>query len=250
MPAKISIDETKKRLFNAHGNGVQLVEDTYRGYSKSAEFIDKDFGLFRNLVHKVCSVELKQGHPKKKQDRIKKTCLEKYGVDNPFKFSKFQEKKKQTFLLHYGVENPFESEEIKRQIKKINNIRYGVDYPTQNKDIRLKGAISSNKTRSVIYWETGEKFNLEGWEDLVAEYWNIKKIKYIPQSKTFDLGELGKYTPDFYLPDQNIWIEVKGRWFDEQSKLKWEKFHLLYLNSELWDKNRLRQFGIRIPKKR
>lgn len=250
MPLKIPIERAKKRLLDAHGDDVRLIETSYRNYSQSADFIDKDFGLFTNLVHKVCSLTLRQGHPAKKWSRTKNTLIKKYGFDNASKIPSVQEKKKQTTLKHYGVENPFESEEIKCRIKKSNNDRHGVDYPTQNKEIRLKGAVSANKTRPVVYWETGEILDLEGWEDLVAEHWNKQKIKYISQSKTFNLDELGKYTPDFYLPDQNVWIEVKGRWFDEQSKLKWEKFHFLYSNSELWDKKRLRQFSICIPKKR
>lgn len=127
--------------------------------------------------------------------------------------------------------------------------RFGADNPTKNKEVRLRAAISANKARPVVYWETGELFELEGWEDLVAQFWNVKKIKYIPQPKTFTLGELKTYTPDFYLPDQDLWVEVKGRWYDYESKQKWEKFHQLFPNSELWNESKLKQLGILIRRK-
>jgi hypothetical protein len=35
-------------------------------------------------------------------------------------------------------------------------------------------------------------------------------IKYEYEKEGFDLGELGFYLPDFWLPEHNLWLEVKG----------------------------------------
>ena len=90
------------------------------------------------------------------------------------------EKTKQTCIEKYGCENPIQNKEIREKIKQTNIKKYGVDNPTKNKEIRLKAAKSVNNIRSVVYWETNEIFDLEGWEDLTAEYWNKQKTKYIP----------------------------------------------------------------------
>jgi len=49
-----------------------------------------------------------------------------------------------------------------------------------------------------------------GWEAKVADYLTSKNINWYYESKWIDLGNT-KYLPDFYLPDLNIFIEVKGR---------------------------------------
>ncbi len=47
------------------------------------------------------------------------------------------------------------------------------------------------------------------WEVAYAKYLDAKGIKWLYESKTFDLGNT-TYTPDFYLPEFNLYIEIKG----------------------------------------
>jgi hypothetical protein len=47
------------------------------------------------------------------------------------------------------------------------------------------------------------------WEVKYAKYLNKNNIKWLYESKTFDLGNT-TYTPDFYLPKINTYIEIKG----------------------------------------
>lgn len=47
------------------------------------------------------------------------------------------------------------------------------------------------------------------WEIKYAEYLDKNNIKWEYESKTFDLGNT-TYTPDFYLSEQNLYIEIKG----------------------------------------
>jgi len=49
-----------------------------------------------------------------------------------------------------------------------------------------------------------------GWEIKVADYLTSKSINWYYEFKWLDLGNM-KYLPDFYLPDINLFIEVKGR---------------------------------------
>lgn len=41
------------------------------------------------------------------------------------------------------------------------------------------------------------------------------KLAFEYEPQTFDLGKLGTYTPDFYIPTIDLWVEVKGREFPE-----------------------------------
>ena len=43
--------------------------------------------------------------------KIRNTCLEKYGVDNPSKYADVQKKKSETFIKHYGVDNVWKTKE-------------------------------------------------------------------------------------------------------------------------------------------
>jgi len=72
------------------------------------------------------------------RDQAKKTCIDKYGVENPSQLDTVKDKKIETTLKHYGVENPFQSDKLKDKIKDTNLIKYGVENPLQNKEIMDK----------------------------------------------------------------------------------------------------------------
>lgn len=55
------------------------------------------------------------------------------------------------------------------------------------------------------------------YEYLFAKWLNKNKIKWHYESKTFDLGNT-TYTPDFYLPDTDTYIEIKGYWLPKAKK--------------------------------
>lgn len=85
------------------------------------------------------------------------------------------------------------------------------------------------------------------WELKVAEYFdnnsinwkrNTQKFKYYNTIKNI----ISHYTPDFYLVDENKYVEVKG-YETELDKIKWSQFteHL-----EVWKRGDLKLRGIRI----
>lgn len=70
--------------------------------------------------------------------------------------------------------------------------------------------------------------NVQGtWEKRFAEYLNQNNIKWDRFSIKYDNHR--RYTPDFYLPEFNIYIEVKG-WMKDRDIEKMKKF--LYDNSD------------------
>lgn len=59
------------------------------------------------------------------QQKVKNTCVERMGVDNPSKCEIIKNKKKETFLKHYGVDNIWKSESFKAEVNNIMLSKYG-----------------------------------------------------------------------------------------------------------------------------
>ena len=105
---------------------------------------------FKGVCSRICS-----GLSQERKDKIRKTSLEKYGVEHPTKSQQFRntiQSNKREYGFHpgafntpenqkaikekYGVSNVFQSNEIKDKIKKTNIEKYGTENPQQNSDIR------------------------------------------------------------------------------------------------------------------
>jgi len=144
----------------------------------------------------------------------KKTCLEKYGVDNPFKSEDVKEKIKDTLsykygvsppmhsnlikeclkatnLRRYGVENVFQSEEIKGKARITLSERYGVDHPSLSNEIREK----ANSTLKNRYGVKNPGLMLNH-RDKILQSNNIRTISNIPITKLAE--ELSVSTTTIY----------------------------------------------------
>jgi len=113
----------------------------------------------------------------------------------------------------------------KRQQGK-NNPMYG-KIPTHGKRIKYKKI----KMRST-------------WEVAYAKWLDKQGIEWQYEPNAFDLGKT-TYTPDFYLPKTDEWIEIKGYWRDDAKK-KFEIFKKKYnsMNIKLLMKKDLEKLGI------
>lgn len=75
---------------------------------------------------------------KEVKEKIKKTCLKKYGVTTPFKSEEIKEKIKQTCIEKYGVSNPNKLKEVRQKIKQTCVEKYGVDNFFKSKEMIIK----------------------------------------------------------------------------------------------------------------
>lgn len=96
------------------------------------KFIDMRSG-FRDFCSKRCMYD----SSKVKESRIK-TCLDKWGVNNPSKSKIVKEKVKNTNLEKFGVEYPLQSPDIVEKSKNFFLNKYGVDNPSKIKEVRKK----------------------------------------------------------------------------------------------------------------
>jgi hypothetical protein len=79
----------------------------------------------------------------------------------------------------------------------------------------------------------GESLKVRGsWEKKYVEWCNINNIRCLAPNQPFFYlyeGEERSYFPDFYLPEKDLWIEVKG-YETEKDRMKWKYFpHELYV---------------------
>lgn len=82
------------------------------------------------------------------------------------------------------------------------------------------------------------------WELKVAIYFDSLNINWIRNKNRFNYihlnGKKSTYTPDFYLPFSNTYIEVKG-YETELDRCKWSQF---IDKLEIWDKKKLYELNI------
>lgn len=83
-----------------------------------------------------------------------------------------------------------------------------------------------------------------GWEANFAKWCDLSGIEWKYESKTFILGN-NTYTPDFYLPEFDCYIEIKG-WFKTKAKQKFLRFKRMFpkIQIHLFDKKKCRELGL------
>jgi hypothetical protein len=168
-------------------------------------------------------------------------------------------------MERFGVPFPSQSNEVKLKIKEswgkidknkilkkreqTNLKKYGVTCSLQDNKVGLKAARSANNSSILKHWKTGEELVCVGsYERKTVEFLNLNKIEFEWQPQTFRMpidenGKIKTYRPDLYLPEAQLWVEIKG-YFRKDAREKWDWFCSLHRNSELWDKTKLKEFNI------
>lgn len=136
-------------------------------------------------------------------EQLKKTCLEKYGVDNPMKMSDIKEKSKKTCLEKYGSEYVFSSgffnknrTEYMKKAKQTCIEKYGGDSPMKSEQIKDKVKTTCFNKYGVL-WNCmrEEAHNSRNYKSTPNEFFaTLLKENDIEFSREFSLGN---YVYDF-----------------------------------------------------
>ena len=164
----------------------------------------KKYGEYNKIVEKKDKYYCKKCTP----IEYKKTCLEKYGVDNISKLDITTKKIKEKNLEKYGVDSYAKTLEFKKRYKETCLEKYGVENASQNLQIFSK----QQKSRYEIFqYNNSDIFYQGSYEkDFLDKYYeklNISKIDFI--NYRFD-NKNKKYYPDFYISKYNLIIEIKS----------------------------------------
>ena len=178
--------------------------------------IKKWKGRNKGGYFKFCSCKCAQVD-KNTRDKIKNTCLEKYGVDNAAKARDIQNKMKNTCLKKYGTKNIFSSEIGKKKIKETLLKKYGVENPQQNNEIKKKTKETLLKKYGITCgFQKCKKYNVSKGELELYDF--IKSIK--PTAIHNDRKNIFPLELDIFLEENNIGIEYDGEYWHNLPKMK------------------------------
>ena len=193
----------------------------------------KELGLTKKKTSKTKLVEVKEKYKftkediKKSQESIKKRNeLGLHPRGNLGHKHSEKTRKKLSEASKRGWQNMTKEKMIIRTLKQRDTrIKNGTLNPMVNQSnpySRAKGG--KREDLDNIYFRSS-------WEANIARYYNFIGVKWEFEPKTFIFKDVTRgsvsYTPDFYLPDQDKWIEVKG-WMDGKSKTKLKRFEKQY----------------------
>ena len=185
---KYSYDSFKKFC---EENGIELCKDysqevvrretKIEGKCKTDGCVQIFNKVFRELKENnryYCKLCVKTISVEKRQ----KTCLEKYGVENPVKCKEVHNKMKLTNLHKYGVEFTFQSEQVKDKIKDTLIERYGVDNANKNNEIRDKGKNTCLKRYGVENISQTEQYK-EKYKTTIMQKYVVENISHNQEIK-------------------------------------------------------------------
>lgn len=92
-----------------------------------------------------------------------------------------------------------------------------------------------------------KKWFKSSWEANFAKWCDGSGIKWEYEPKAFEvkLNKITHYTPDFYLPEFDCYIEIKGRWMND-AKEKINTFFIKYpnINLQIFEQKKLKELGV------
>lgn len=167
------------------------------------------------------------------REKAKKTCQDRYGVNNPKQCDEVIKKMQKTCQDRYGVDSYTKTKECKAKIRETNLKRYGANNCTQNKEWVDKwyGNKEWVDKRTKKIYDTmlmNNSFKHSKPESIIFEF--LKK--YYPDVIYQYKDELYPFKCDFYIPSKKLYIEYNGFWhhgghaFDENNPSDIEKLFL------------------------
>lgn len=144
------------------------------------------------------------------REKAKETCLEKYGVENPYQSEEIKDKIKHNNLEKYGVEYYTQTNECKEKVKSTNLKKYGVECNLNLDSIKNKANKSKNSRSSRLKAKATmiKHGNNSSLENLLEKELIDLKINY---KKEYN-DRRYPYHCDFYIPKLDMFIEINAFW--------------------------------------
>jgi len=150
-------------------------------------------------------------------EKIKKTCIKKFGVDNAGRLPEIIEKIKNTFQEKFGC-HPKQTEDVQEKWKATCLDKYG-GHPNQNKEVQVKSENKSFAFKDYMM-PSGNVIKYQGYENLaldeLVQIYEEEDIAVgrsnVPTVDYYIGDEKHVYFPDFFIKSENKIIEVKSQW--------------------------------------
>lgn len=193
----------------------------------------KTCGKQQDYYHKksvYCSHKCMISDPdyqKKRMDSYRKTCLEKYGVENVYQLEEVKEKKKKSYLKHYGVEHPSQSSEFQKKVKETCLEKYGVEHVMQSDEFKQKSQETCLKKYGVKHF-LSHYMNSENYINPFTREEVKEKIKET---------NLQKYGTEYFTQSENYKQYMKELKYSD----KWNE--IVFKNQSNLRKTSLEKYG-------
>jgi hypothetical protein len=166
----------------------------------------------------------------------KKTCKQKYGVENAALDAGVKEKTRKTNQQRYGADTPLASAQILKKIIQQNLKKYGVEFPFQSKEIQQKARDTFEKNHGAV---NQMQFARAAWQHQHGDKnpFNIDAIREKSQDTMIEKYGV-RYafqSPELYQKHVNTHLENWGRANASQTHLTDAQYQLLT------DPNQLKQ---------
>jgi len=186
----------------------------YVNNKKTIEYCDcgdmKKFIGFKQGWRQTC------GKRKCVKDSRQKTCVEKYGVDNPQKSPEILKKKQERILEKWGGEHYMNNDKVQSKFKKTMMKNYGVEWAQQSKEIKDKSIDTwkNNPNKDIIltkkseslkktYEEKSEEINRKR-NDTIIENWGSKENLINHINKKIKENSLKKLNVNHHLSHPDV----------------------------------------------
>lgn len=131
-----------KDIYSVDNNCLSRIDTSFRFspdnciFKTKAEIIAQNYDVEK--IKQTCIEKYGVSHPgliPTNAEKRKQTCLVKYGFESHNRHPDIQKKTRETNLERYGVENPLQSNIIKNKIKVTCLEKYGTEFASQNQDV-------------------------------------------------------------------------------------------------------------------
>jgi len=188
--------------FSARANIV------HNGYRPTCVVCGADTYFNRNRWEfgETCSMKCAANN-QRRNDQIKKTLLETYGVDNIFKSAVFKENLKEHNLNKYGTEYYFQSDDYKEKNKKSLQEKYGVEQYFQSDDYKEKYRKAMIDKYGVEHFSLTDEFRSKYKVTSLKKYGTVHPMQNI---EVFEKQQKNSYYyKDYTLPSGKI-VRIQG----------------------------------------
>jgi hypothetical protein len=257
--SRISFQEASRRLERI----AVIDETTYKNWTTPCAAVDAAGHTHRTTPANLATLRMTPKSTMRSQEKMERVVLEAsdgyVSLAGPYRgmldLARFRDWGHGEFtalpvnVIHKGTRHPAGSQDRRRAAFRA---RFGADHHMQNSEQFRKYLRSVHKhVTRIEHWSTGKELVCRGsYEVAVVHFLNRWRIPFQWQPAAFRLPSGSAYHPDLYLPDADLWVEIKGRW-TPIGKEKWEWFSGVHKNSLLLERDDLRALGILpTPKKR
>lgn len=242
----LAIDETRL-LYIQYNTYRNIQYDIIKDYNNLYSLTDlkKKYDLdFKNIqfilkYYNVNIRDLKTSALQITSNKVKKTCLQKYGVSNPSQTDIVKKKKCDTFIKHYGVDNIWKTEEYKQFTSdRWNSYTKEEKNKILSKWTRKHGSISNLEIRIIKLFK---ELNINIISQFkFKNYYHRYDIKVLNTNIIFEInGDFWHANPDIYKEDDilnfgSIKQNAKNIWQKDLNNINFakEQNYIVYI---LWE---------------